>query len=333
MTGLSPDQVALRRTGLGASEIAAVIGVDPYRNALDVFLEKTGQAQPFEGNEFTHWGNRLEAVIASEYADRRGVLIEMSTTLVHPDHPWMLCTPDRLVFPTADALAQRQIDRGLECKNRTYFNREAWGQPGTDEVPLEVAAQAHWSMLVTGVHLWDVAVLLGGNTLGIYSLAYDAALAAQLFEQAGAFWKNYVEPKVTPPLDGSSSSKAYLNRKWPMHSDALKPAPREIQEAAMSLKQVRAQIRDLQGADGESGEKARLENVIKDFIGEQAGVLLLNGERITWKRPKAGVQVNWENVALGLKAKATKAEWDLVVDLNSTQRAATRRFLCTFKEK
>ena len=71
--------------------------------------------------------------------------------------------------------------RGVECKNRNYFNHGEWGEPGTDEVPLEVTAQVHWSMRVTGLPRWDVAVLLGGNRLGIYHLEYDEELAQQLW--------------------------------------------------------------------------------------------------------------------------------------------------------
>ena len=48
---LSAEQHEVRRTKLTASDWAAVMGFNKYRNSVDVFLEKTGKSEPFAGNE------------------------------------------------------------------------------------------------------------------------------------------------------------------------------------------------------------------------------------------------------------------------------------------
>ena len=314
---LTEEQHELRSQGIGASEIGAVVGVDPFRNALDVFLEKTGQVEPFAGNEFTEWGNRLEGVIAEAYADRMDVQLERSGTIVSSDADWRMCTPDRLVIGA---------DRGVEVKNRNYFNWKEWGEPGTDQVPIEIAAQVHWSMSVTKLPRWDVAVLLGGNRLGIYHLEFDADIAKDLVAKGHAFWHDYVLPRITPPLDGSESARQYLNNKWKLYGEALKEPTPEILEYAIALKHVRAGLKD-----GE-GRKAALENLIKDFIGDSLGIELpAGGGKITWKSPKASTHTNWRMVAEGLKRGRHRLHARLL-DLHTEERAASRRFLCQFRD-
>ncbi len=313
---LTKAQHEIRKQGIGASEVAAVLGVDPFRNALDVFLEKTGQVEPFAGNEFTEWGNRLEGVIAEAYADRMGVVLRRSDTVVSPDADWMLCTPDRLVG----------ADRGVEVKNRNYFNWREWGEPGTDEVPIEVAAQVHWSMMVTRLPCWDVAVLLGGNRLGIYHLKYDVEVADDIVNEVYLFWHDYVLPRITPPLDGSGSASNYLNSKWKLYGQDLKAPSDEILDYALALKDVRTVLKTQEEA------KKRLENFIKDFIGDDMGIEIPDGGgKITWKRPKASRKTDWRAVAEGLKKGRHKLLARLL-DEHTEEREATRRFLCQFQE-
>jgi putative phage-type endonuclease len=290
VAGLSPAQVEIRKSGLGASEIAAIAGLDPYRNALDVFLTKTGQAPPFEGNEFTRWGNRLEAVIADEYAERLGVTVSApGATLRHATETWMLATPDRLVL-TDDP----NVSWGLECKSRGHRQAERWGEHGTDEVPHDVAAQCHWSMAVTGLARWDVAVLIGGNDFRVYTLERDEAIAAGLIDIGRRFWFDHVVAGVHPPLDGSDTAHAFIAKKYPLHSDELVDAPADIVE------QVKILTVHKQAIERHETAKSAIEVTLKDFIGTRLGAILPFG-KVTWKQIASG-GVDYKAVATALNA-------------------------------
>ncbi len=89
-----------RSTGIGASEVAALLGLDPRKTPLSLWLDKTGNAPPFEGNRFTEMGQRCEPVIADAYAEREGVELETCGTTRHPDLPHVFATPDRRVVGT-----------------------------------------------------------------------------------------------------------------------------------------------------------------------------------------------------------------------------------------
>jgi putative phage-type endonuclease len=274
-SSLTPEQQALRKQGLGASEVAAVLGLDPYRTALDVYLEKIGEAEPFPGNQFTHWGNKLEPVIAAEYAERHpdATLVE-SDTVVGAE-PWILATPDRIV-----ASPSEKNTWGLECKSRGWFNTDAWGESGTDEVPHAVALQCHWGMFATKLRRWDVAVLLGGNDYREYTLRFDPTIAAEIYARARDFWFDNVIAKVHPPFTGAESDHRFLFKTYPTHTSEMLAATPEMGELAKFLQLERAAI-ELHDA-----EKSRLEARLKELIGGALGIEGPFG-KITWKHMDA----------------------------------------------
>ena len=274
-TSLSPEQHALRSQGLGASEVAAVLGLDPYRTALDVYLEKTGQTPPFEGNRFTKWGVRLEDDIVDEYQERHpDIVFADGTTQIGPE-PWMLATPDRIVNLYHAGAALTPERWGLECKCRGQYDGGSWGEDGTDEVPHAVAVQCHWGMIVTGLRRWDVAVLLGGNDYREYTLKYDGELAAELVARASAFWHGHVLPKVHPPFSGAESDHRFLLHTYPTHSDEMIVATPEINTLAAQLQLLRSSLKQVEE------EKSRVEAQVKEFIGQRLGVEGAFG-KITW---------------------------------------------------
>jgi len=296
-SGLTAEQRELRKQGLGASEVAAVLGLDPKRTALDVFLEKTGQALPFPGNQYTKWGNRLEDDIIEEYQERHPVYeVLPSPTIVGPES-WMLATPDRrVVVKPGDPL----WDRGLECKCRGFYNTDAWGDEGTDQVPHAVAIQCHWGMLVTGLKMWDVAVLLGGNDYREYTLYRDEAIEASIVEKARRFWFECVQKNVHPPFTGAASDHKFLLRSYPTHSGEIVKSPPELSLPVERLRQLREQ------RAGIEKEIDEIEANLKDFIGDRRGISG-PGWHITWTHLDA-------------------------VEVKAFTRPATRRFVCKFSK-
>src|SRR4051812_13439051 len=94
--GLNAEQMSMRQHTLGASEIAAVCGLNPWKSAHDVWLVKRGLAEE-AGNARTRMGLRVEAAVAEEYCETENAQIAHFGTLVHPEDPWMSATPDACV--------------------------------------------------------------------------------------------------------------------------------------------------------------------------------------------------------------------------------------------
>jgi putative phage-type endonuclease len=92
-----------RRTGIGGSEVAAVLGLNPHSRPIDVWARKVGIASDFAGNDATRWGQVLEPLIADEYQRRRGGAAHCHLDGPfdvgrHPTRPWQLYSIDRLVL-------------------------------------------------------------------------------------------------------------------------------------------------------------------------------------------------------------------------------------------
>jgi putative phage-type endonuclease len=270
---LTAAQIAKRTDMIGASEIAAVVGMHPYLTALDLYAAKVLPNRDDSGNRFTRWGQRLEAVVATAYSEETGIeLVVDQETRVHPIHACIGATPD---YRSADG------SRLVEIKTGDARTAGRWGEPGTDEVPDHVGLQVIQQMAVCDVDQADVAVLLGGNDLRIYHLTRHRETEALLLAQGVAFWTNHVLAKSAPePVDGESAQR-FAARLFPRSlSDTILPASAEQADTIASLLRVRDQIADLEN------EKDLLEAELKGAIGDGAGLSCAEGA-VTWKSTKS----------------------------------------------
>lgn len=200
-----------RRTGVGGSDAAATVGMDPWKTALDVFLDKTGQveAENLDEVERVRFGTIMEAPIADEYARRFGVKVRRRNQLLRsPAYPWMIANVDRVI---------EGQQRGLECKNvgEHAFRNGEWGEPGTDEVPENYLLQCRHYMIVTGFDEWHLAACVGGNRLVVYEIRRDTELDAMLVEGEHAFWQCVETGHAPEPDFAHASTTALLKRLYP----------------------------------------------------------------------------------------------------------------------
>lgn len=189
---ISESQRLARQSRIGSSDAAAVLGLDPYRSAADVWLEKTGQAEGFEGNENTERGNLLEPVLLKWAADQLHFPYWCDLSFVHSSGR-LIANLDAADNPAAPA----QI---IEAK--TTVDIEGWGEPGTDQVPERVNVQVHHQFVcVPSARVAWVPVLLPGFKKfdwRLYRVERNDELCAMV-ETAGLdFMNRYVTPRVQP---------------------------------------------------------------------------------------------------------------------------------------
>lgn len=285
VVGLSftAEQLEERRKTLGASEVPAVVGVNPFQTAADVWLSKRGLVPPFAGNSFTEWGLRHEATIAQKYGEIFGVRLESVGTLRHADEDWASATPDRVCvssLPGVDAY-------GLEVKCRNERVAWKWGESGSDKIPQDVAVQCHWGMFVTQLQRWDVAVLFGNSDFRHYTLERDPEIEDALLAQCRRFWFDHVVAGVEPELGASDATREYLRQRFPRHSDlVLKAHERPGAENLLrTLATARAEKKHFET------ECERLENQLKLLIGDAAGIEGKAG-RVSWRLTADGEEVD-----------------------------------------
>ena len=115
----------------------------------------------------------------------------------------MLANVDRLV------VGERS---GLECKTTSAF----YTDDGT--CPAHYYAQVQHYMAVTGLDLWYVAVLAGGQKFYLYTVPRSKAYIEEMIRAEQDFWE-LVQTGQPPELDGSEASARAVSRLYPEARD------------------------------------------------------------------------------------------------------------------
>lgn len=212
----APDRAAwldARRRGIGSSDAAAVLGVDPHRTPLMVYCEKRGLAEPFEGNFHTRRGLAVEPVILDEAERLLGSPIaDRQVFCASADRPWQLATLDGL---TADG-------RVVEAKSVGRRQWAMWGEEGTDDVPMHYLAQVQHQLAVTGRDEAVIAADLGGEVV-LYRVRRDERLIGRMVEIEAAFWAGVLDG-IAPPVTDAADVEV-LARLHPVTDAAIDLPP------------------------------------------------------------------------------------------------------------
>jgi putative phage-type endonuclease len=270
---LTEKQKEARRQGVGASESAAIIGINNDISAFQLWLIKTNQMPPPDLSKLpqVHWGNLHEDNIANEYARLTECEVyKVEETLRHKDYPFLLCHLDRAV---------KNQSKVLECKF-AMFAREDWGPEGSDIVPQKYIVQVQHQLAVTGYEEADLAVLIGGWDFRIYHFKRDPELIAYIIKEVCKFWE-CVEKKIPPELRTLEDAKLaypYSNGKTYVTADI------EALRAAQELKETNTNLKIL------TERKQSLETQLKLIIRENQAVVAGNFV-ISWMPNKNGTRV------------------------------------------
>lgn len=307
--GLTDEQKAMRRTGIGASEVAAIMGKSPWASALDIWRAKV-EGLDQEETPAMKRGRILEPAVCQFYLEESGALeLTEPGTLRHGKEQHALATPDRIArFPEGNRVVQAKTSR---------FDSEEWGQPGTDEVPACYILQTQLEMAITGLRVADLPVLMGGADFRIYRIEADSTLQEAELEAIARFWRDHVETKRPPPPDATESYQDWLSQRYPAARAPLRNATQQEVRLVAELRLVEAQ------AERRNTRVNELRNLLRASIGEAEG--LEHPEfRVTWRKAKDSTRTDWKAVAQELKAPTP------IIEKHTETIAGGRRLLVRY---
>lgn len=155
----SPEWREARRSRIGGSDIAAIMGLSPWCSPWQLWHRKRGILDDATSSGLQEAGHYVELAAAPWYADHHlpeGTWLRNTGTWVHQDRDWQLANPDRLIVDNPHSV--RHPVGVLEIKFTPNTSSE-WGRDGTGSAPAHYWAQVQWYMSVFGVEWADFAVL------------------------------------------------------------------------------------------------------------------------------------------------------------------------------
>jgi putative phage-type endonuclease len=260
-----------RNQGIGASEIAMVLGEAPkaWGGALALYARKTGAYErDLSDVEAVFWGNKLEAPILEAYQERTGRRTEKEGVLLRSKaHPWALCTLDGRTWNAADDDARWP----LEVKNVSTFKAEEW----LDGPPPHYYLQVQQQMLVTGEPKATIAALLGGQRLVWADVPRDEVTIRRIIYHGERFWQR-VQARDVPPPDSTEETRRALSALYPDGSGIV-VLPGTAMDQADRLEALKAERKRI------ADEIDLIENTVRAEIGAAEIGVLMDGRSFSNK--------------------------------------------------
>ena len=197
------EWLAWRRTGIGGSDAAAVIGLNPFRSRIEVYADKMGMMPEKEDTESMRLGRDLEDYVAQRFCEATGKKVRRNNFMwCHDEHRCMIADVDREIIGE---------NAGLECKTT-----QAWGGKVImkGEIPLTYYVQCMHYMAVMGYDRVYLAVLIFGKGFFHFTIERDEDEIAALVASEAAFWRDHVQAGISPDPDGSQSAEQAVDAIW-----------------------------------------------------------------------------------------------------------------------
>lgn len=173
------EWLAEREKGIGASEVAAILGLSPWDTPFSLWLKKTHQAEPEPENFAMRRGHYLEDAVVQWWQDETGEKVIKASAAdiiyVHPYYDFMRVTPDRIV---------KGRKKMLEVKSTAGYMGE--------DIPDYYLAQCIYQMYVTGIHEEELIYIQGDLTFGRFNVPYDEEFAEFIANKVTEFWNECV---------------------------------------------------------------------------------------------------------------------------------------------
>lgn len=294
-----------RESGIGSSEVATIVGLNPWETPYQLWRRKVGLDAPKQENFAMKAGHYLEDAVAQFWHDETGQDIIKSSAgdwlIVNDERPYMRVSPDRTYW-LAD-MPHNNVNKGiLECKT-TQMSIDA------DDIPKHWFCQVQYQLGVAELEQGSLAWLCSGREFGYKNLALVPDFFAWLVEEVEKFWLDNIQGKQEPTAANVQDILLKYNR----HTDGkIVEVNDDIFAAYKDLKAVKDELSAIEE------KKAALEEKIKLGFGDAEAISYGGQTLATWKAPKPSNKFD---------AKAfTAAHPDLAKEFTFPTQGA-RRFL------
>lgn len=223
-----------RSTYLGASDVAAILGVSRWKTVVDLWLSKVEPQEDQTNLVAKRRGQRMEPYILDMIREEYGFIVyNRNHRYVDPEYDFLAAEIDfEATLPDAG------VNVNGEIKTVHPFMAKEWGESESDGVPDYYVAQVQFGLGITGRQSCHVFALIGDD-LRHYVIERDQELIDLLRVKAVEFWREYVLKRVQPPFDFNDwKTLSTVKRLYPgtdgrmLDADSMQTSWREVYEQA-----------------------------------------------------------------------------------------------------
>lgn len=294
-----------REQGIGSSEVATILGLNPWETPYQLWRRKKGLDAPKQENFAMRAGHYLEDAVSLFWRDETGRdIIKRSAIdwlIRRDDKPFMQVSPDRTYW--LEGQPHNEKNKGiLECKTT---------QMSVDEydIPKYWFCQVQYQLGVAELEHGSLAWLCSGRQFGYKDILFVPDFFAWIEDEVTKFWNENIIGNIEP----QAQDVADVLIKYACHTDGkIVEVGEDIYNACIDLKALKEQIAEL------DSQKDALEDKIKMGFAD-AEAISYGGQTIaTWKAPKPSSRFDSKAFA--------KAHPDLAKEFSTPVQGA-RRFL------
>jgi len=198
------DWLQYRYTGIGASEVGCIMGLDSYKTPAELFLEKIGrEVRPTIENMAMFHGKELEDYVAGlwEYWDGDELSIirnkaagkkvrrmrKINAYVRNPKYPWLFVSVDRIINKH-----KNKGEGALELKTTSNYNVKKWDGDINPAHIMQLQTQ-------TGVcefEYGELANFIDGRKFDVYEFEYMRNIFEAIVDTTNDFWKRVTKGKA-----------------------------------------------------------------------------------------------------------------------------------------
>jgi putative phage-type endonuclease len=231
-----------RAKSVGASEIAVILGISPFKTKYQLYLEKTGKVRPqdLSNNFAVQKGVTWEPVARALFESETGMKFEPNRTMKSPETPWLSCLNDGWNESFKAVLE-------IKCGGKALHEGASRG-----EIPDYYFCQVQYEMLCANALIgYFLSFNTADKSMHVVTVHPDLDLQKKLEDAATDFWLNNVIADVAPEMESSD------------FQSCLDP---DFEVASERYKRLKADQKMVQE------ELDMVETILHGFLGSNSGI-------------------------------------------------------------
>jgi hypothetical protein len=252
------EWLLLRKSTIGASEVAALLGVHPWMTPYELWARKSGLMTDVEETPAMRRGRYLEAVAIEFLREERPDWSVVANpipggTFYRDMDAGLSCTPDAFVRKIGPDFGLGGVCQ-IKSVEPNIFKRTWMNDAGEPRAPLYVAIQDIQEAMLTGASWACVGALVIGHGIDLHIIDIDlhAGIMTRIRKEAADFWRRVRENDPYPPDYGRDSD--VIKRLY--EDDGGGTIDLSSNERAIGLVTVRESLKQ-EEANGAEASKAR----------------------------------------------------------------------------